>query len=76
MVLDSKTSLKTPQDVVSFFVARMFVVPPSPKTQERLAAFLESELGTNDIAAAQSYMEESLRMLMHTLLSLPEYQLG
>ena len=76
MVLDSKTPLKTPQDVVSFFVARMFVVAPSPKTQERLAAFLESELGTNDIAAAQSYMEESLRMLMHALLSLPEYQLG
>ena len=76
MVRDSKALLKTPQDVVGFFVARMFIVAPSPQTQERLAAFLESQLGTNDIAAAQSYMEESLRMLMHALLSLPEYQLG
>jgi len=76
MVRDATTPLKTPRDVVRFFVARMFIVPPSDKTQERLAKFLETELGTSDIAEAQSYMEESLRILMHALLSLPEYQLG
>lgn len=76
LVLDSKTPLKTPEDVVGFFVARMFIVPPSEKAQKRLAKFLEGELGTSNIADAQTYMEESLRMLMHALLSLPEYQLG
>lgn len=76
IVADSKTPVKTPADVVALFVSRMLTVPPSPEAQQRLAAFLEKELGTNDIAAAQSYMEESLRMLMHLVLSLPEYQLG
>ena len=76
MIAESKTPLKTPADVVTLFVSRMFIVPPSPEAQQRLAAFLEKELGTNDIAAAQSYMEESLRMLMHLVLSQPEYQLG
>jgi hypothetical protein len=76
MIADTNTPVKTPADVVTLFVSRMLTVPPSPEVQQRLAAFLEKELGTNDIAAAQSYMEESLRLLMHLVLSLPEYQLG
>lgn len=76
MVLDSKTPLQTPAAVVDFFVDRMFLVKPAAETRARLAAFLEKELGTNDIAVASTYMEESLRTLMHLLLSLPEYQLG
>lgn len=76
MIADSKTPMKTPADVVDLFVSRMLTVPPSEEARQRLAAFLETELGTRDIAAAQSYMEESLRMLMHLVLSLPEYQLG
>ena len=54
----------------------MFAVPPSVATRDRLAQFLEKELGTKDIAAAQSYMDESLRSLLHLILSQPEYQLG
>ena len=76
MVLASKTPVKTPADVVDYFVGRMFLVPPSPAERARLAAFLEKELGTKDIAHAQTYMEESLRMVLHLILSLPEYQLG
>ena len=76
MLMTSKTPPKTPADVVDYFVARMFVVPPSPGERERLAAFLEKELGTKDIGHAQSYMEEGLRMLLHLILSSPEYQLG
>lgn len=76
MLADSKTPVKSPSDVVSFFVARLFVVPPSAQTQKNLAEFLEKELGTSDMAQAQTYMEESLRLLMHLLLSQPEYQLG
>lgn len=76
MIADSKTPVKTPADVVDLFVSRMLTVPPSEEARQRLAAFLEKELGTSDITAAQSYMEESLRMLMHLVLSLPEYQLG
>lgn len=76
LVRDSKTPVKTPADVVDLFVARMLIVPPSDESRKRLAQFLEKELGTSNISEAQSYMEESLRMLMHLLLSQPEYQLG
>ena len=76
LVLSSKSPVKTPADVVDVLVARMFAVPPSASTRERLAQFLEKEIGTKDIAAAQSYMEESLRSLLHVILSQPEYQLG
>ena len=76
MVMESKTPPKTTSDVVDTFVERMFVVPPSAETRKKFAKFLETELGTNDIAEAQTYMEESLRMLLHLILSSPEYQLG
>ena len=76
MLLASKTPVKTTVDVIDYFAGRMFLVPPSPAARARLAQFLEKELGTNDIGQAQSYMEESLRMVLHLILSLPEYQLG
>ena len=76
LVLESKSPPKTPAEVVDFLVSRMFLVTPSPEARERLAQFLEKELGTKDITQAQSYMEESLRTLLHLILSLPEYQLG
>ena len=76
MVRESKTPLKTPAEVVDYFVQRMLLVPPSPEARQRLAAFLEKDLGTNDVNQAQSYMEESLRTLLHLILSLPEYQLS
>ena len=76
MVRESKTPLKTPADVVGYFVQRMFQATPSPEARQRLAEFLEKDLGTKDIVQAQSYMEESLRSLLHLILSLPEYQLS
>ena len=45
-------------------------------TRAKLAAFLEKELGTRDLPAAASYAEDPLRLLLHVLLSRPEYQLG
>ena len=71
-----QAGLETPRQVVDFFAARYFSVQPDNETLDELARFLESELGTNDITGAASYMEESLRLLLHTLLSQPEYQLG
>jgi hypothetical protein len=51
-------------------------VAPPAADRARLVAFLTRELGTNDIVAARSYAEESMRQLLHLILSLPEYQLG
>jgi hypothetical protein len=33
-------------------------------------------LGTADISVAQTYMEEPLRLLLHLIMSQPEYQLS
>jgi len=68
--------LAKPKDVVDYFVERFFVVSPPATDLERLAQYLESQLGTADVAATTSYSEEALRATLHLLLSLPEYQLG
>jgi hypothetical protein len=68
--------LSSPTEVVSYWVDRYFLVAPSAETQAQLADALEQALGTADIQAASSYLEEPLRNLLHLLLSLPEYQLG
>ena len=74
MVLAS--GARTPQEVVASLAGRFFAVPLEADTLARLAKFLESELGTADVKAAESFMEEPLRQLLHAMLSLPEYQLG
>ena len=73
-VLQAK--LKTPHEVVDYFVERFFSVELDAETLELLATFFESELGTDDVESAASYLEEPLRMLLHAILSRPEYQLG
>ena len=71
-----RAGLETPREVVGYLVERFFAVAPDPATQAALADYLEAELGTGDIRAAASYLEEPLRLLLHALLSRPEYQLG
>ncbi len=73
-VLDA--DLATPREVVDYFARRFFSVPIHEDTVVRLAEFLAMELGTDDIPAADTFLEEPLRTLLHLMLSLPEYQLG
>jgi hypothetical protein len=41
-----------------------------------IISFLEENLGTNNIIDAKSYLEDSIRMVVHLIMSQPEYQLG
>jgi hypothetical protein len=50
-------------------------VPPSDEARQKLITFLSKDLGTTDIAVAQTYMEDSLRLVLHLIMSQPEYQL-
>jgi hypothetical protein len=50
-------------------------VRPGPDSRAKLIKFLNEDLGTTDIKVADTYMEDSLRMLTHLIMSLPEYQL-
>ncbi len=68
--------LETPLEVVEYFARRFMSVTLSAATLHELAAGFETELGTSSLTEAATYMEEPLRMLLHRMLSLPEYQLG
>ncbi len=74
MVLDAK--LKDTTQVVDYLIHRFMRVPPSDAARQKIVDFLDHELGTTDIAAAQTYMEEPLRMALHLIMSQPEYQLS
>jgi hypothetical protein len=50
-------------------------VPPDDGARQKMIAFLNKDLGTTDIAVAQTYMEDSLRLVLHLIMSQPEYQL-
>ena len=71
-----QAKLNSPREVVDYFAARFISVPLAPDALEELSAYLAQELGTEDIALAETYMEEPLRVLLHMILSRPEYQLG
>ena len=74
MVMQAK--LESPRAVVAYFADRFINVPLDESTIETMSSFLTQELGTAEIAVAESYMEEPLRVLLHMILSRPEYQLG
>ena len=79
MVLDAKLNdakLKDTRQVVDYMIHRFMRVEPGTDAREKLVLFLDKELGTRDIATAQTYMEQPLRLLLHLIMSQPEYQLG
>ncbi|MEQ1882754.1 MAG: DUF1800 family protein, partial [Burkholderiales bacterium] len=71
-----KAGCKTSGEVADYLIGRFISVPVDDITRQRIAKFLEAELGTDDITRAASYLEEPLRTTLHLILSLPDYQLG
>ena len=74
MVLEQHASNTT--QAVDYLIRRFLRVPPSNDARKRLVAFLDKELGTSDITVAQSYMEDGLRLVLHLIMSQPEFQLA
>ncbi|HEY1239563.1 MAG TPA: DUF1800 domain-containing protein [Bryobacteraceae bacterium] len=74
MVLNA--DLQNTTQVVDYFIHRFMRVPPGGEARQKLIAFLDKDLGTTDISTARTYMEQSLRLLLHLIMSQPEYQLG
>jgi hypothetical protein len=68
--------VKSTTEAVDYLIRRFMRVPPSDDARRRLVSFLNQELGTSDISAAQTYMEDPLRLVLHLIMSQPEYQLG
>ena len=73
MVVDQHLANTT--QVTDYLIHRFMRVPPSDEARQKLIAFLNKDLGTTDIAVAQTYMEDSLRLVLHLIMSQPEYQL-
>lgn len=73
MVLDQHLANTT--QVVDYLIHRFMRVPPGDEARQKLIKFLNNDLGTTDIAVAQTYMEDSLRLVLHLIMSQPEYQL-
>jgi len=71
-----KADLKTTTEVVDYFLACFLSVPLAADDRQAFIDFLDKELGTNRIEPAVSYLEEPLRLLVHLIMSAPEYQLG
>jgi len=74
MVLDAR--LQNTTQVVDYFIHRFMSVPPGDDARQKLIVFLNKELGTTEVSVAQTYMEEPLRLVLHLLMSQPEYQLS
>lgn len=67
---------KTAAEAVDHLLLRFMSAPVPEGVRQKLALLLTEDLGTGDLARADSYMEDALRNLLHVILSLPAYQLG
>ncbi len=62
-------------DAVDYLLWRMVRVPVAKATRDGFAAFLTKELGGEALDRAKTYMEDPLRMVVHLIMSTPEYQI-
>jgi hypothetical protein len=76
LVLDAKSHPATTEQAVDALLDRFMRSPVAAADRARLVEFLTAELGTTQLERAHSYMEEPLRLVLHLIMSLPEYQLG
>ena len=74
MVLASDA--RSTAEVVDLFAQRFMSVPMASADRAAWAAFLNEQLGTESIERARTFMEDGLRMLLHLMLSSPDYQLN
>ena len=74
MILASNA--KNTTQVVDVLIRRFMRVPPGDDARQKMIAFLDRELGTSEIAPAQTYLEQPLRLVLHLIMSQPEYQLA
>ncbi len=72
----SEHGVESTEEAVDYLLARFMRVQPDNSTRSMLINFLNEDLGTTSISEAQSYMEDSLRLVLHLIMSQPEYQLG
>ena len=68
--------LMSAEEIVDHFLLRLMSVRATSEQRNSLIKVFKRDLGTDNIEAARSYIEDPLRALVHRIMSLPEYQLG
>ncbi|WP_424195936.1 hypothetical protein ACMYR3_07265 [Ampullimonas aquatilis] len=71
-----KAGCKTTGEVIDYFLLRFVLVPINFDLKNKMTAMLTNDLGTEDLAKADTYMEDALRNALHVILALPAYQLN
>ena len=66
----------TADGAVDALASRFLRAPLTPAARSALVAMLADELGTTDLALAQSYAEHGLRLVAHGIMCAPQYQLS
>jgi len=66
----------TTAEAVDLLVNQLLRVELSAPAREALIGTLDDELGTTELAEAESYMEHGLRIVAHLIMSSPQYQLA
>jgi uncharacterized protein (DUF1800 family) len=74
-LLVTSAGAKTAAEAVDHLIFRLLRVPLDDDVRATLISFLEQQLGTSELALAASYMERPLRLVVHLIMSSPEYQL-
>ena len=67
---------KTTADAIDLLLRRFLAVPIDDEARATTITFLGEQLGTSDLVRARSYLEEPLRLVVHLIMSAPEYQLA
>ena len=65
----------TTSEAVDYLLGRFLRMPVSTDLRDGLVELLGDELGTTDLARANTYLEDPLRMVTHLIMSTPEYQI-
>jgi hypothetical protein len=66
----------TTSEAVAHLCQRFLRTPLAPQASAQLIDTLNAELGTTQLAEAQTYMEHALRVVAHLIMSAPQYQLA
>ena len=68
--------IETVEQAVDYFSKRFLSVPLSSQRQAAVVTFLRDANGEETLDYASDELEQTLRRLVHLILSAPEYQLG
>ena len=67
---------ESPEQAVDYLIRRFLQVKPSAQDRELLISFARELAGGDQIDFDSADVERQLRELLHSIMSLPEFQLG